>query len=182
MSKTITKNDVKYLRTMQEVKASFGYNEFTRAEYNSTMVGHNVTELDTLISRGVKIVRKEQFTVKLDEDHARPQRVLKTDSGKILTDLKVTDYIWANSNVQKVLEVVFNNGNHLKTDFDFVTEVEGVRYFYTFDEDAFNKMVKRLKQRNKETVKSLDKRMAILNKRIETCNKMTLLLDDSEGD
>lgn len=178
MSKTITKNDVKYLRTMQEIKASFGYNEFTRAEYKSMMEGRKVTELDTLIRRGVKIVRSENFTVKLDKDHARLMRVLKTDSGKILTDLKVTDYLWANSGVKKVLDGVFNNGNPIQVEFDFVTEVEGVRYFYTFDEDAFNKRVKRFKQCNKETVKSLDRRIAALNKRIETCNEMTLLLDD----
>lgn len=178
MSKTITKNDVKYVRTMQEIKASFGYNEFTRAEFNSMMVGRNVTGLDALVTNGVKVVRKETFTVKLDEDHARYQRVLKTDSGKILTDLKVTDYIWANSNVQKVLDSVFNNGNPIKVDFDFVTEVEGVRYFYAFDDEAFNKLMRRLKRCNKETVKSLDKRITALNKRIETCNELTLLLDD----
>ena len=178
MSKTITKKDVNYLRTMQEVKASFGYNEFTRAEFKSMMEGRNVAGLDALVRKGVKVVRKESFTVKLDEDHARLMRVLKTDSGKILTDLKVTDYLWANSGVKKVLDGVFNNGNPLKVEFDFVTEIEGVRYFYTFDEDAFNKRVKRFKQCNKETVKSLDRRIAILNKRIETCNEMTLLLDD----
>lgn len=178
MSKTITKNDVKYLRTMQEVKASFGYNEFTRAEYKSMMEGRNVTGLNGLVTNGVKVVRKETFTVKLDENHARYQRVLKTDSGKILTDLKVSDYIWANSNVKKVLDGVFNNGNPIKVDFDFVTEVEGVRYFYAFDDEIFDKRVRRLKRCNKETVKSLDKRMAALNKRIETCNEMTLLLDD----
>ena len=178
MSKTITKNDVKYLRTMQEVKASFGYNEFTRAEFNSMMGARNVAGLDVLVSRGVRIVRKESFTVKLDEDHARLQKVLKTDSGKILTDLKATDYMWANSTVKKALDSVFNNGNPLKVDFDFVTEVEGMRYFYAFDDETFNTQVKKLKRCNKETVKSLDKRMAALNKRIETCNEMTLLLDD----
>ena len=178
MSKTITKNDVKYLRTMQEVKASFGYNEFTRAEFNSMMVGRNVAGLDAIVRRGVKVVRKEHFTAKLDENNARLMRVLKTDSGKILTDLKVTDYIWASSNVKKALDSVFNNGNPLSVDFDFVTEVEGVRYFYALDDEAFNTQVKRLKRCNKETIKSLDKRMAALNKRIETCNKMTLLLDD----
>ena len=178
MGKTITKNDVKYLRTMQEIKASFGYNEFTRAEFNSMMVGRNVAGLDALVRRGVKIVRSENFTVKLDENHAHLQKVLKTDSGKILTDLKVTDYIWANSDVQRVLERVFNDGNPLNVEFDFVTEVEGVRYFYALDDDAFDKQMKRLKRCNKETVKSLDKRMAALNKRIEICNEMTLLLDD----
>ena len=178
MSKVITKNDVAYLRTMQEVKASFGYNEFTRAEFKSMMEGRNVVGLDTLVRYGLKVVRKEHFTVKLNGNNARRQRVLKTDSGKILTDLKVTDYIWANSNVQRVLDSVFNNGNPIKTDFDFVTEVEGVRYFYAFDEEAFNKMVNKLKRCNKETIKSLDKRMTILNKRIETCNKMTLLLNN----
>ena len=178
MSKTITKNDVAYVRTMQEVKASFGYNEFTRAEYKTMMEGRNVTGLDTIVRRGVKIVRKEHFTVKLDENHARYQRVLKTDSGKILTDLKAADYMWANSNVKKVLDSVFNNGNPLKVDFDFVTEVEGMRYFYALDDETFNTQVKKLKRCNKETVKSLDKRMAALNKRIETCNEMTLLLDD----
>ncbi len=178
MGKTITKNDVKYLRTMQEIKASFGYNEFTRAEFNSMMVGRNVAGLDALVRRGVKIVRSENFTVKLDENHAHLQKVLKTDSGKILTDLKVTDYIWANSDVQRVLERVFNYGNPLNVEFDFVTEVEGVRYFYALDDDAFDKQMKRLKRCNKETVKSLDKRMAALNKRIEICNEMTLLLDD----
>lgn len=178
MSKTITKNDVKYLRTMQEVKASFGYNEFTRAEFNRMMGARNVAGLDALVSRGVRIVRKESFTVKLDEDHARLQKVLKTDSGKILTDLKATDYMWANSTVKKALDSVFNNGNPLKVDFDFVTEVEGMRYFYALDDETFNTQVKKLKRCNKETVKSLDKRMAALNKRIETCNEMTLLLDD----
>jgi len=178
MSKTITKKDVNYLRTMQEVKASFGYNEFTRAEFKSMMEGRGVTGLDTLVRNGVKVVRKEHFTAKLDKDHARLMRVIKTDSGKILTDLKATDYMWASSNTKKVLDGVFNNGNPLKIEFDFVTEIEGVRYFYAFDEDAFNKRVKRLKQCNKETVKSLDKRIAALNKRIETCNEMTLLLDD----
>lgn len=178
MSKTITKNDVKYVRTMQEIKASFGYNEFTRAEYKSMMEGRNVAGVDALVSRGVKVVRKENFTAKLDKDHARLMRVLKTDSGKILTDLKATDYMWASSNAKKVLDNVFNNGNPLKVEFDFVTEVEGVRYFYAFDENAFDKQVKRLKRCNKETVKSLDKRIAALNKRIETCNEMTLLLDD----
>ena len=178
MSKTITKNDVAYLRTMQEVKASFGYNEFTRAEFNRMMVGRNVTGLDAIISRGVKIVHKESFTVKLDENSARLQKVLKTDSGKILTDLKATDYMWANSTVKKALDSVFNNGNPLKVDFDFVTEVEGMRYFYALDDETFNTQVKKLKRCNKETVKSLDKRMAVLNKRIETCNEMTLLLDD----
>ena len=178
MSKTITKYDVYYLRTMQEVKASFGYNEFTRAEYKSMMKGRNVTGLDALVSNGVKVVRKEHFTVKLDENSACLQRVLKTDSGKILTDLKVTDYTWANSNVQKVLNEIFNNGNPIKVEFDFVTEITGVRYFYAFDDETFNKRIEKLKRRNKETIKSLDKRLAILNKRIETCNKMTLLLDD----
>jgi len=178
MSKTITKKDVNYLRTMQEVKASFGYNEFTRAEFKSMMEGRGVTGLDTLVRNGVKVVRKEHFTAKLDKDHARLMRVIKTDSGKILTDLKATDYMWASSNTKKVLDGVFNNGNPLKIEFDFVTEVEGVRYFYTFDEDAFNKRVKRFRQCNKETIKSLDKRIAALNKRIETCNEMTLLLDD----
>ena len=178
MSKTITKNDVAYVRTMQEVKASFGYNDFTRAEFKSMMEGRNVVGLDTLVRRGVKVVREERFTVKLDENHARYQRVLKTDSGKILTDLKAADYMWASSNTKKVLDGVFNNGNPIQVVFDFVTEVEGVRYFYTFDEDAFNKRVKRFRQCNKETVKSLDKRIAALNKRIETCNEMTLLLDD----
>jgi len=178
MSKTITKKDVNYLRTMQEVKASFGYNEFTRAEFKSMMKGRGVTGLDTLVRNGVKVVRKEHFTAKLDKDHARLMRVIKTDSGKILTDLKATDYMWASSNTKKVLDGVFNNGNPLKIEFDFVTEVEGVRYFYTFDEDAFNKRVKRFRQCNKETIKSLDKRIAALNKRIETCNEMTLLLDD----
>ena len=178
MSKTITKNDVKYVRTMQEVKASFGHNEFTRAEFNSMMVGRNVTGLDALVTNGVKVVRKETFTVKLDEDHARYQRVLKTDSGKILTDLKATDYMWASANTKKVLDNVFNNGNPIKVDFDFVTEVEGVRYFYAFDDEAFNKLMRRLKRCNKETIKSLDKRITALNKRIETCNELTLLLDD----
>ena len=178
MSKTITKNDVAYVRTMQEVKASFGYNEFTRAEFNSMMVGRNVTGIDALVRNGLKVVRKEQFTVKLDKDHAHLQRVLKTDSGKILTDLKATDYMWASSSVKKALDSVFNNGNSLNIEFDFVTEVEGVRYFYAFDDEAFDKRVKKLKRCNKETVKSLDKRIAVLNKRIETCNEMTLLLDD----
>ena len=178
MSKTITKNDVKYLRTMQEIKASFGYNEFTRAEYKNMMKGRNIAGIDALVRNGVKVVRKESFTAKLDKDHARLMRVLKTDSGKILTDLKATDYMWASSNTKKVLDSVFNNGNPIKIEFDFVTEVEGVRYFYAFDEDTFDKRVKRLKQCNKETVKSLDKRMATINKRIETCNEMTLLLDD----
>lgn len=178
MSKTITKNDVAYVRTMQEVKASFGYNEFTRAEYKTMMVGRNVLGLDALVRNGLKVVRKEHFTVKLDEDHACLQKVLKTDSGKILTDLKAADYMWANSNVQRVLDGIFNNGNPLNVEFDFVTEVEGVRYFYAFDDEAFDKRVKKLKRCNKETIKSLDKRMAALNKRIETCNEMTLLLDD----
>ena len=178
MSKTITKNDVAYVRTMREVKASFGYNEFTRAEFKSMMKGRGVAGLDTLITNGVKVVRKERFTVKLDEDHARYQRVLKTDSGKILTDLKATDYIWANSTVQKVLDGVFNNGNPIKVDFDFVTEVEGVRYFYAFDDETFNKRMRQLKRCNKETIKSLDKRIDALNARIETCNELTLLLDD----
>lgn len=178
MSKTITKNDVAYVRTMQEVKASFGYNEFTRAEYKTMMVGRNVLGLDALVRNGLKVVRKEQFTVKLDKDHAHLQRVLKTDSGKILTDLKATDYMWASSSVKKALDSVFNNGNSLNIEFDFVTEVEGVRYFYAFDDEAFDKRVKKLKRCNKETVKSLDKRIAVLNKRIETCNEMTLLLDD----
>lgn len=178
MSKTITKNDVKYLRTMQEIKYSFGYNEFTRAEFKDMMKGRNVTGIDSLVSRGVKIVRKESFTVKLDKDHACLKKVLKTDSGKILTDLKATDYMWASSSVKKALDSVFNNGNPLKTEFDFVTEIEGVRYFYAFDEEAFDKQVKRLKQCNKETIKFLDKRLAVINKRIETCNEMTLLLDD----
>lgn len=178
MSKTITKNDVAYVRTMQEVKASFGYNEFTRAEYKTMMVGRNVFGLDALVRNGLKVVRKEQFTVKLDKDHAHLQRVLKTDSGKILTDLKATDYMWASSNVKKALDSVFNNGNSLNIEFDFVTEIEGVRYFYAFDDEAFDKRVKKLKRCNKETVKSLDKRMAVLNKRIEICNEMTLLLDD----
>ena len=178
MSKTITKNDVAYVRTMQEVKASFGYNEFTRAEYNTMMVGRHVLGLDALVRNGLKVVRKEQFTVKLDKDHAHLQRVLKTDSGKILTDLKATDYMWASSSVKKALDSVFNNGNSLNIEFDFVTEIEGVRYFYAFDDEAFDKRVKKLKRCNKETVKSLDKRIAALNKRIETCNEMTLLLDD----
>lgn len=178
MSKTITKNDVRYVRTMQEIKTSFGYNEFTRAEYKSMMEGRNVAGVDALVSRGVKVVRKEHFTAKLDKDHARLMRVLKTDSGKILTDLKATDYMWASANAKKILDNVFNNGNPLKVEFDFVTEVEGVRYFYAFDENAFDKQVRRLKRCNKETVKSLDKRIAALNKRIETCNEMTLLLDD----
>ena len=178
MSKTITKNDVKYVRTMQEVKASFGYNEFTRAEFNRMMVGRNVTGIDALVRNGLKVVRKEHFTAKLDENHACLMRVLKTDSGKILTDFKATDYMWASSNTKKVLDNVFNNGNPINVEFDFVTEVEGVRYFYVFDDDAFDKRVKKLKRCNKETVKSLDKRMAALNKRIETCNELTLLLDD----
>ena len=178
MSKTITKYDVRYVRTMQEIKASFGYNEFTRAEYKSMMKGRNIAGIDALVRNGVKVVRKESFTAKLDKDHARLMRVLKTDSGKILTDLKATDYMWASSNTKKVLDSVFNNGNPIKIEFDFVTEVEGVRYFYAFDEDAFDKRMKKLKRCNKETVKSLDKRMAALNKRIETCNEMTLLLDD----
>ena len=178
MSKTITRNDVAYVRTMQEVKASFGYNEFTRAEYKTMMEGRNVIGLDALVRNGLKVVRKEPFKVTLDEDHARLQRVLKTDSGKILTDLKASDYMWASSNVRKALDSVFNNGNSLNVEFDFVTEVEGVRYFYAFDDEAFDKRVKKLKRCNKETVKSLDKRIAALNKRIETCNEMTLLLDD----
>lgn len=178
MSKTITKYDVRYVRTMQEIKASFGYNEFTRAEYKNMMKGRNIAGIDALVRNGVKVVRKESFTAKLDKDHARLMRVLKTDSGKILTDLKATDYMWASSNTKKVLDSVFNNGNPIKIEFDFVTEVEGVRYFYAFDEDTFDKRVERLKRCNKETVKSLDKRMAAINKRIETCNKMTLLLDD----
>lgn len=182
MSKTTTKNDIKYLRTMQEMKYSFGYNEFTRAEFKNMMKDRNVAGLNSLVGRGVKIARKEHFTVQLDEDHASFQKVLKTDSGKILTDLKATDYMWANSNVKKALDSVFNNGNPLKVEFDFVTKIEGVRYFYAFDEEAFDKQVKKLKQCNKETIKSLDKRLAVINKRIETCNKMTLLLDDSEED
>ena len=178
MSKVITKNDVKYLRAMQEVKASFGYNEFTRAEFKSMMEGRNVAGLDALVRNGVKIVRKENFTVKLTGNNARYQKVLKTDSGKILTDLKAVDYMWANSTVKKALDSVFNNGNPLTVAFDFVTEVEGVRYFYALDDETFNTQVKKLKRCNKETIKSLDKRMAILNKRIEACNEMTLLLDD----
>ena len=178
MSKTITKNDVAYVRTMQEVKASFGYNEFTRAEYKTMMVGRHVLGLDALVRNGLKVVRKEQFTVKLDKDHAHLQRVLKTDSGKILTDLKATDYMWASSSVKKALDSVFNNGNSLNIEFDFVTEIEGVRYFYAFDDEAFNKLMRRLKRCNKETIKSLDKRITALNKRIETCNELTLLLDD----
>ena len=178
MSKTITKNDVKYVRTMQEVKASFGYNEFTRAEYKAMMVGRNVAGIDALVRNGLKVVRKEHFTAKLDKDHACLMRVLKTDSGKVLTDLKATDYMWASSNTKKILDGVFNNGNPLNVEFDFVTEVEGVRYFYAFDDETFDKRMKRLKRCNKETVKSLDKRLAAINKRIETCNEMTLLLDD----
>jgi len=178
MRDTTTKNDVKYLRTMQEIKYTFGYNEFTRAEYKKAMEGRNVAGLDTVVDYGVKVAHEEKFTVKLDDDHGNLQRVLKTSSGKILTDLKVKDYIFASDAIKKVLDHVFNNGEPINVDWDYAHEIEGTRYFYTFDEDTYNKQVEKLKNRNKYTINSLDKRIAKLNKRIETCNALTLLLAD----
>ena len=178
MSITTTKNDVRYLQTMQEIKATFGYNEFTRAEFKKAMKGRKVTNLDTLINHGVKVPHYEKFTVKLDAEHGHLQRVLKTSAGKVLTDLKVKDYIFASDAVKKVLDSVFNNGEPINVDWDSTHEVEGTRYFYAFDEDTYNRQVERLKNRNQYTINSLDKRIAKLNKRIETCNALTLLLAD----
>jgi hypothetical protein len=163
---------------MQEIKYTFGYGEFTRAEYKKAMKGRKVANLDTVVRYGVKITHEEKFTVKLDAEHGYLQRVLKTSSGKTLTDLKVKDYIFASAAIKKVLDDVFNNGEPINVVFDYPHEVEGTRYFYAFDEDTYNRQVEKLKERNQDTIKSLDKRIAKLNERIETCNALTLLLDD----
>jgi len=173
-----TRNDVNYLRTMQEIKATFGHNEFTRAEFKKAMKGRRVASLDTVVGRGVKVARKEKFTVKLDAEHGHFQRVLKTSSGKALTDLKVNDYIFASDAIKKVLDGVFNKGEPINVDWDYAHEVEGIRYFYVFDDDTYDRQIAKLTRRNQDTIKSLDRRIAKLNKRIETCNTLTLLLAD----